>query len=436
MMLLDLKNSIPRPLFVLTSIRNRITISISAILFVLLIVSILLWISTTSAAQEGITLSGRLIDTTGNPISNITIYTRRYIPQNNGNQSRSDDAVQIKTDAKGRFNFSNIQHKVLKFDIDGSSKIGYEINVLSVEFGEIALYPNRGWHWSSIKFSLDQGTKMENIVVTADIRKSSNIRTRVIFADGTPVANTSIYFYRKLHGFYQEAHGSSRGPVRTDANGYFVEYLSATIQPKYYITIGVEHQGLYAKAVPFILQENQEIVLKLNGKPEPQTTQPLEHSDQMIALTKYLEPPASWAVNPANNHAYKLTHSLTIKEALGKASSEDAYLVAINDEAEEKWLSRVFGNSRYWIGLNDVEEEGNWKWFSGEPVDYTNWGAYEPEGGNTETKDYVMTGSFDWRWHANGDTHEIHNSDKRQPTKVRTILEKVIIRYKTDADQN
>jgi len=54
-----------------------------------------------------------------------------------------------------------------------------------------------------------------------------------------------------------------------------------------------------------------------------------------------------------------------------QASSEDAYIVSINDKAEEKWLSSIYGNSRYWIGLSDAEEEGTWKWFSGEPVKYT-----------------------------------------------------------------
>ena len=164
---------------------------------------LLLWISGSSMAQEGTTVSGRLIDTTGNPISDIIMYIRRDEGSNQGNSTGPDDSVQTKTDSRGRFAFSNIHHKALEFDIDGSSKIGYQINVLSVEFGEIALYPLRGWNWSSVKFALDPGTRMENIVVTADIKERPRIRTRVVYADGTPVINTQIYAYRQTILFYR-----------------------------------------------------------------------------------------------------------------------------------------------------------------------------------------------------------------------------------------
>jgi len=60
-------------------------------------------------------------------------------------------------------------------------------------------------------------------------------------------------------------------------------------------------------------------------------------------------------------------------------------------------------------------------------VKYSNWGAYEPEGGNTETKDYVLTGYFGWGWHASDKTREVHNSDNRKPIKERTILEKEMV---------
>lgn len=395
-----------------------IYLSCIASLVFLLILIVLLCVSTSSIAQDGTTLSGRLIDTSGNPIPDITVQMSR----NTENRNQSDNTVQARTDSRGRFAFSNIDYKSIKLFIYSPNR-SHRVRILTAEFGDISLYPFRMWG-STLTFDLESGTRMEDVIFTADYEKQSRIRTRVVYADGTPVANTRVYVYRTTHEFIRRGSGSSESPEETDAEGYFVQYVIATHHPQYYIRMVVNHQGLYAKAVPFILESENEIVLTLNGNSESINTQPLDHSERSLVLRRYGEPSASWIVNPTNTHAYKLTYKQTINQAITQASSEDAYVVAINDEAEENWLSSIYGNSRYWIGLSDAEEEGTWKWFSGEPVEYTNWEAYEPEGGNTETKDYVMTGYFGWGWHASDKTRKVHNSDKRQPIKERTILEK------------
>ena len=69
---------------------------------------------------------------------------------------------------------------------------------------------------------------------------------------------------------------------------------------------------------------------------------------------------------------------------------EGAYLVAINDAAEQQWLERVFSPMQTLIGLSDIEEEGQWQWHSGEPVTYTNWAKYEPEDTDKGDEDYVI----------------------------------------------
>ena len=407
-----------------------------AFLSLFLIAPLLLWMSASSIAQGGTTFSGRLIDTEGNPISHIAI---SIWPHEGPGQDRSevrDNALRTVTDAKGRFTFSGIVYDSLKLHIDCSSKIGYEINVLSVEFGEIALYPDRGWHWSSVKFALEPGVKMENVIITAAVRIRPKIRTRVVYANGTPLANTEVYMCRRTNHFITGHGGSSQLIKQTDADGYIVEYLhTVTDQPERYITLAVEHQGLFAKAVPFVYKGSVDLVLTLNGNPKPLTKPPLEHSKRFSALAAYLEPPPVWVVNPANGHAYKRTHSQTIKEAITQATAESAYLVAVNDEAEEKWLQHVFGNESYWIGLSDAEEEGQWQWHSGEPVKYTRWGIYEPEGDNSDAKDYVMTEHFDWGWKATSETHVLNPEDS-SPRLRRAILEKGTMPLRTPSDRN
>ena len=383
-----------------------------------------MWISSTSIAQEGTTISGRLIDTTGNPISDITLYLRRNDALNQNSSRISDDSAQIKTDSNGGFTFLNIRGSSLQLELGSYTKKGFEINVLSIEFGEITLYPFRSWLRSKISFGIDPSLRYEGIIIIAEIRERLRIRTRVIYADGSPVANGRVYVYRQSLPFFGEDRGYSKLIKETDAEGYFVEYLTASEYPTYFITLAVEHQNLYAKAVPFIFRENTELVLKLDGKDGSYHDPSLEHRARFLALEAYMTPSPVWVVNPVNNHAYIVTQYQTIKDAMTQAASENAYLVAINDEAEQKWLSNVFGNQRFWIGLSDADEEGKWKWHSGEPVDYTNWKPYQKESGNTETKDYVMTVHNDWTWEVFGDTYQLGNTQDLRTRIGKAIIEK------------
>lgn len=414
---------------------TKLKIYFSALFLLLLLLlfvttSIFVWISTPAVAQESNTISGRLIDTVGNPISDIVIYLRRdkeHTISADGSitiTSTEDDSVRIRTDSKGRFAFSDVFYKIMELDIDCQTKIGYEIKVQSIEFGEITLYPFRAWHYSSVKFTLDSGVKMENIVITADIRKRPKIKTRVFYADGTPVANSEVYMHFETKSLFRNTKGTGIGPTKTDADGYFVEYRSTDYPPEYYITLAVEHQGLYGKATPFILLDDVDIVLKLNGNPGSEMKPIIGYSERESALQALLKPPPMWVANQANGHAYKITKAQTIEDAMQQAEVEGAYLLSINDESEEVWLSRIYGNERIWIGLSDAEEEGKWKWHSGEPVTYTNWLPNQPEKGNAETKDYVMTYYFDWRW------------DVTEAKFGRAILEKPSMQFISQPNEN
>ncbi len=399
-----------------------------SLLVLFVTVSISVWLSTSAVAQESNTVSGRLIDTVGNPISDIDIYLRRDKEPSisaDGSiniTSTEDDSVQIKTDSKGRFAFSDVFYKKMELDVDCQSKIGYEIKVLSIEFGEITLYPFRAWHWSTVNFALEPGIRMENIVITADIRKRPKLTTRVVYADGSPVTNSQVYILRETKSLYRKGKTDGRGSITTDHDGYFDEYLSVDYPPRFYVTFAVEHQGLFAKATPFIMIDDVNIVLKLNGNPGSEMKPIIGYSERESALQALLKPPPMWVGNQTNGHAYKITKAQTIKDAMKQAEVEKAYLLSINDRAEEVWLSHIYGNKRIWIGLSDAEEEGKWKWHSGEPVDYTNWRPYQPDKGNTEDKDYVMTGYFDWEWEVYGEEFE------------KAILEKPLIHFTSQPD--
>ncbi|MCU0707694.1 MAG: S8 family serine peptidase [Pirellula sp.] len=88
-----------------------------------------------------------------------------------------------------------------------------------------------------------------------------------------------------------------------------------------------------------------------------------------------------------NGHYYALTSGIkTWQASQAEAASLGGNLVTVNDQLEQNFLKRVFfsgpnRNWTYWIGLNDIGEEGNFVWASGEPVEFTNWAPFEPNDG-------------------------------------------------------
>ena len=60
----------------------------------------------------------------------------------------------------------------------------------------------------------------------------------------------------------------------------------------------------------------------------------------------------------------------------------------------EGMKSRGFG--RTWIGGNDIDEEGTWKWTDGSPFEFTFWRSGEPNNHN-HNEDCMMHG-FPGKW--------------------------------------
>jgi hypothetical protein len=80
-------------------------------------------------------------------------------------------------------------------------------------------------------------------------------------------------------------------------------------------------------------------------------------------------------VNPANNHSYYLLSpdSWTMSEAEAKTLGGD--LATIRSTAENNWVFDTFsgGQRNLWIGLNDGDFTGTYRWVEGEPFTYSNW---------------------------------------------------------------
>lgn len=391
-------------------------------------------VSSSTFAQDGVTVSGQVVNETGDPVTGISIAIQPYKVMGNRREEGFVPLWERQTDAEGHFSIWPITPmESVRFVIEGEQT---ETQILSIEINEITLYPNGHPHppFNTIQFSLEEGTDIEDAVITVKTDIRPQVRARLVFADGTPVANAQIRVRMMHTDLDGSGGGSSSGGRQTDPEGYFVEDLRVDGETQFY-TLGVEYLGLLAKAPPFILHEGQpqvHLLLTLNGNPIPLAERP-PAADFSDSLEAFLNPPSVWIVNPANGHAYKRIYCDNTADAMDQATAENAYLVSINDHAENEWLQGIFQRENFWIGLSDTAEEGQWAWHSGEPVTYTDWGEHEHErdGGNTEMKDYVIILGFQngrWVAVAPGDHHT--NFTKR------AVLERADLPVETSPEDN
>jgi len=112
-------------------------------------------------------------------------------------------------------------------------------------------------------------------------------------------------------------------------------------------------------------------------------------------------------VNPANNHTYYLLQPSNWTSAEAAAVALGGHLATINDADENEWVRVELANfggvdRRVWIGFNDVADEGNFVWSSGQPVTYTNWNGGEPNNSGG-LEDWVELFGSNGRWNDNRD---------------------------------
>ena len=279
--------------------------------------------------------------------------------------------------------------------------------IFSIEVGKVTFF-NVGEHHFSVglTFALEPGVTIENVKVT--VKPRLRIRGRVVYADGTPLANAEADLTMEQNHEFRPNHGGTLSTnFFTDADGYFTQYPD---EPGFY-TLSVEYNDLSAGAGPFLLKDGvqpEEIVLTLEGKADP--IEPPADSIPVPGDIEFRElpalPPAKsvWIINPTNGHAYKKVQCEDWQDAQRKAVDEGAHLVSINDEAEQHWLEVIFSHKPFWIGLTDVEKEGEWQWDSGEPVTYTNWTTQPifPDRLPGAEKDYVVVTFRQGAWQSAG----------------------------------
>ena len=346
------------------------------------------------------TFSGRLLDVEGKPISGhiVTLYPVEMSDRGSAlfesitSLVASPEFLTARTNRNGAFAFTQhinpgmirlgllppkLLNNIRKLDFKETDLIS-EYHLVSVKIGILTFYADDIHGGGSTTFSLQADQKIQNAVVI--VRPEMWIQGKIVLADRKPLANATVMF--KLQSREQGKSDSSRygdSPQVTDAKGHFTYGLFYHSQPKFY-KMSIEYQGLMAASKEFLIKGGTRykgLVLTLNGDssavPDDPKPPKLPQMLGMIVPPEKLTP-EQWVVNPANGHAYTKILCENLEAAKDQTAAERAYLVAINDADEQKWLSGTFGNELYWIGLHKPQNAEQWQWDSGEPLTYTNWG--------------------------------------------------------------
>ncbi len=315
--------------------------------------------SDTIAQQSLSSISGRVINPSGEPIAGVTLALA---------SSRSE------TDAEGQFVLNNIpprqvQLHQLQFDLPKNT-----FRIRAIKFRKVSVYYHDPDPQDTVTFAIKPGTHIKNVEVITEYQLK--IQGRVVFKNGEPLANTLLKINIDSIPLDWAKSFSASLSFTTDAQGKFVYYAYS---PGVY-ALSVNYRGLSAELDPFLFEEGKKPemqVLTLNGN-SVDLSDPLPEEPENKQWN-VPDVPGMWIINPANGHAYKRIKCNDRIEAQIQAKKEEAHLVTITSGTEQIWLEAVFGTGPYWIGLTDIVEEGKWQWDTGERLTYTNWGANEDD---------------------------------------------------------
>jgi hypothetical protein len=93
-----------------------------------------------------------------------------------------------------------------------------------------------------------------------------------------------------------------------------------------------------------------------------------------------------------NATSYEIVEgTFTWHQAKSDAEAKGGHLATITNEAEQQVINKLMPDldaTYYWLGGSDEDEEGNWRWVTGETFSFLNWDKGFPD--NAGNEDYLI----------------------------------------------
>jgi len=284
------------------------------------------------ALQPPSGMSGKVVDSEGNPVAGFTFaiqpmqfrdghlqpeagFPQFQIPPE-GMEGLGMPRImsRVETEIDGTFTAANIQPGLVQLNVVSSAaldaiekfdpekirqgeqipqelmqfdRLEPDMEILSIQVGKVTFFSKSERHvpafMKGLTFALKPGVTLENLKIT--VKSRQRIRGRIVYADGTPLVNANGRLRtRQRDETNPNSGGSSNTDFFTDADGYFTEYRD---EPGFY-TLSAEYNGLSGGAGPFLLKEGvapENLVITLDGNP-PDVERP---TDEKVGVDGQIE---------------------------------------------------------------------------------------------------------------------------------------------------
>ena len=122
--------------------------------------------SSPTFGQGGASVSGRVLNEVGDPVVGITIAIQPYKVMGNRREEGFIELWQRQTGLEGRFSITNIMPaESVRFVVGGEQGAQTEIQILSIEMGELTLYPNASSAFWECSFPWKQGWESKTLLL-------------------------------------------------------------------------------------------------------------------------------------------------------------------------------------------------------------------------------------------------------------------------------